>query len=44
MLGIGKAKVYELINSGKLSALNLGGLKVRKVAIDKFLDNYEGLA
>lgn len=42
MLGIGKAKVYELIKSGKLSALNLGGLKVRKEAIDKFLDKYEG--
>lgn len=38
MLGIGKAKVYELIKSGQLPALNLGGLKVRKEAIDEFLD------
>lgn len=38
MLGIGKGKVYELIKSGQLSALKLGGLKVRKEAIDEFLD------
>lgn len=44
MLGIGKGKVYELIKSGQLRALNLGGLKVRKEAIDEFLDKYEDLA
>ena len=38
MLGIGKAKVYELVKSGQLHAFNLGGLKVRKEAIDEFLD------
>lgn len=38
ILGIGKGKVYELIKSGKLSALNLSGLKVRVEAIDEFLD------
>ena len=41
MLGIGKAKVYELIKSGKLPALNLGGLKIRRETIDSFLDNYK---
>lgn len=41
MLGIGKAKVYELINSGQLRALKLGGLKVRSEAIDEFLDKNE---
>lgn len=41
MLGIGKAKVYELINNGQLPALKLGGLKVRSEAIDKFLDKFE---
>lgn len=40
MLGIGKSKVYELINSGQLPALKLGGLKVRSEAIDEFLDKY----
>lgn len=42
MLGIGKAKVYELINCGHLPALNLGGMKVRKETIDEFLKKYEG--
>lgn len=41
MLGIGKAKVYELINNGQLPALKLGGLKVRSEAIDEFLEKYE---
>lgn len=38
MLSIGKARVYELIKSGQLPALKLGGLKVRSEAIDEFLD------
>lgn len=41
MLGIGKSKVYELINSGQLPALKLGGLKVRSEAIDEFLAKNE---
>lgn len=41
MLGIGKARVYELIKSGQLPALNLGGLKVRKEAIDELLEKLE---
>ncbi len=41
MLGIGKAKVYELINNGQLPALKLGGLKVRSEAIDEFLEKCE---
>lgn len=40
MLGIGKAKVYELIKSGQLPALKLGGLKVRKETIEEFLDKH----
>ncbi len=44
MLGIGKAKVYELINNGQLPALKLGGLKVRSEAIDEFLDNYNKIS
>ena len=42
MLGIGKAKVFELINGGYLPAMNLGGMKVRKETIDEFLTKYEG--
>lgn len=42
MLGIGKIKVYNLIKTGVLPAINIGGLKVRKTAIDNFLSQYEG--
>ena len=42
VLGIGRIKVYELIKSGYLPALNIGGLKVRREAIDEFLTKYEG--
>lgn len=41
ILGIGKAMVYKLIKDGRLSAMNLGGLKIRKEALDNFLDSYE---
>ncbi|MDE7256842.1 MAG: helix-turn-helix domain-containing protein [Clostridia bacterium] len=41
MLGIGKAKVYELIKSGQLPALKLGGLKVRSEAIDELLNKLQ---
>jgi len=34
--------VYELINHGLLPALKLGNLKVRRVALLKFLEIYEG--
>lgn len=42
LLGIGKAKVYELIKKGILPALNLGGLKIRSESIESFLEKYEG--
>lgn len=41
ILGIGKARVYKLIKDGRLSAMNLGGLKIRKEALDNLLDSYE---
>ncbi len=44
LLGVSKAKVYELIANGFLSALDLGGLKVSHSSIDKFIDNYEGFS
>lgn len=42
ILRIGKNRVYELIKMGLLPALNLGGLKVRKESLGKFLQEYEG--
>lgn len=44
LLGISKAKVYDLITSGYLSALDLGGLKVSTSSIDKFIDSYTGFS
>ena len=43
ILGIGKARVYKLIKDGRLPAMNLGGLKIRKEALDNFLDGYESI-
>lgn len=43
ILGIGKARVYKLIKDGNLPAMNLGGLKVRKEALEDFLDGYESI-
>ena len=34
--------VYTLIKSGLLPAMKLGTVKVRKVALDKFLEECEG--
>ncbi|MGN1316695.1 MAG: helix-turn-helix domain-containing protein [Acutalibacteraceae bacterium] len=42
ILRIGKNRVYELIELDLLPALNLGGLKVRKESLEKFLADYEG--
>lgn len=42
LLGIGKAKVYELIKHGYLPALDLGGLKISEAAIDNFISKYNG--
>lgn len=42
LLGVGKAKVYQLIKDGYLPALKLGGLKVRKETLDEFLAKFEG--
>lgn len=43
ILGIGKARVYKLIKDGRLPAMNLGGLKIRKEALEDFLDGYESI-
>ena len=44
LLGVSKAKVYELITNGFLSALDLGGLKISNASIDKFIDSYTGFS
>ena len=44
LLGISKAKVYDLIANGFLSALDLGGLKISNASIDKFIDSYTGFS
>jgi excisionase family DNA binding protein len=36
------AYIYELIRIGKLPALKLGSIKVRKQALIRFLNEYEG--
>ncbi len=42
LLGVSKAKVYNLINRGFLTALDLGGLKVADAEIDRFIASYAG--
>ena len=41
-LGISKNNVYNLIYSGILPAIKIGGYKVRKTTLLKFLSDYEG--
>ena len=42
VLGIGEANIYQIIHAGLLPYLNLGGMKVRKVAVEEFVAKYEG--
>lgn len=42
VLGIGKNLAYELIRRDLLPALKLGGLKVRRAAVEDFLQRYDG--
>lgn len=41
LLKIGRNKVYDLLHAGLLPCMNLGGWKIRREAILKFLDIYE---
>lgn len=41
LLSIGRNRVYELIRTGELRALELNGLKIRDTAIENFLNNLE---
>ena len=42
MLHTNPALIYRLINLGLLPALKLGSIRVRKEALDAFLQRYEG--
>ncbi|MBQ4128580.1 MAG: helix-turn-helix domain-containing protein [Ruminococcus sp.] len=42
LLSISKDRVYILIHSNRLPALNIGGLKVRHEALADFLKETEG--
>lgn len=42
LLHVNAGFAYQLVNTGLLPALKLGSLKVRKVALDDFLQKYEG--
>lgn len=42
ILNIGKNRVYDLVNSGILPSLYLGGVKVRSKSLENFLEKYDG--
>lgn len=42
MLHTSPAFIYRMISSGMLPALKLGSLRVRKQALENFLEEYEG--
>lgn len=41
-LKIGKDKMYLLIKTGKIKAIDLWGLKVKTEELDRFVDEYIG--
>lgn len=41
-LKIGKDKMYLLIKSGKIKAIDLWGLKIKVNDLDKFVNDYTG--
>ncbi|WP_041669611.1 helix-turn-helix domain-containing protein [Acetobacterium woodii] len=43
ILGCSKPIVYELINKGLLRALKLGHLKIRRITLESFMANYDGM-
>ena len=42
LLGVSKAKVYELIKNDFLHAMDLGGMKIPLAEIDRFIATYTG--
>lgn len=42
LLGISKAKVYELIKGGFLHGIDVGGMKISRHEIDTFVEKFVG--
>lgn len=42
LTGIGKVRIYDLINNHHLKALNIGGLKIPESEIDAFIERATG--
>ena len=42
LLGIGETLASAIVNSGLIQYLNLGGRKIRRESVEKFLDEYDG--
>ncbi|MGM9649664.1 MAG: helix-turn-helix domain-containing protein [Butyricicoccaceae bacterium] len=42
VLKIGENRVYDLLNSGLIPYLKLGGYKVRRSSLELFMKEYEG--
>ena len=42
LLGIGQNRMYNLIKSGVISVLKVGGIKIRAQSLERFLEEYDG--
>lgn len=42
LLGIGETLASAIVNSGLIPYLKLGGRKIRRKSVEKFLDEYDG--
>ena len=42
LLGIGKNRMYDLIKSGVIKVLKVGGIKIRAQSLEEFLEEYDG--
>lgn len=43
LLKVNTHRVYDLVKMGILPALKLGSLKIRRQALNEFLEKYEGM-
>ena len=43
LLKVNPHRVYDLVRMGILPALKLGSLKIRRQALNEFLEEYEGM-
>lgn len=42
VLGLGEGSIYKILHAGLLPYLNIGGIKVRKSAVEEFAAKFEG--